>query len=120
MTKDTEKAAEPLNVVKDKYGCSPVVVVAGAMSDMPECVVVPSDVGVDVSATDMVYGYLVGAPCKTKETREYPLDVIPTVGNAVMVEVICVPHEVGADAAKAGTGFGLTRMICTTVGAGAL
>lgn len=67
----------------------------------------------------MVYGYLVGASCKTVETCEYPLEAMSTVGNAVIGEGIKVSPDVGADAAKAGTGFGLTRMMWAAVGAGA-
>lgn len=41
-------------------------------------------------------------------------------GNAGIHEGVKVAAEVGVDGAKAGTGLGLTRIMCAAVGAGAL
>lgn len=120
ITKDTEKATEPLNLVKDECGCSSVGVVAGAIGDMTKCAETSAKLYADATAADIVYGYLKGASDIACETWNVHLDSVTTVGNAVIVEVIKDPTEVGVDTAKAGTGFGLTRIICAAVGAGAL
>lgn len=67
----------------------------------------------------MVYGYLKGATDMPCEVKKCHFDTDTAAGNTVMGDVVKVPAEVGVDGAKAGTGLGLTRMICAAVGAGA-
>ncbi len=78
-----------------------------------------AEVGVDVTATDIVYGYLKGATEKPKEVKKIPFYTDTTAGNAVIGEVVKTSADVGVDGTKAGTGFGSTRIICAAVGAGA-
>lgn len=89
------------------------------MFDVSECAKVSAVEDADVAASDLVYGYLTVTACKSWETKEAHFLSEATVGNAVMVEVVWPSTENGVDGAKAGTGLGLTRMMCTTVGAGA-
>lgn len=73
-----------------------------------------------MSTSDLVYGYLKNTSKVAEMAKNVPLETLSTVGNAVMVEGMEVSTKVGVDVAKAGTGFGLTRIICAAVGTGAL
>lgn len=109
-----------MNLVRDLCGRSSRGVVSGVISDASDCVVVSVEVGADASMSDLVYGYSYNTPKLAVKAKVVPLNTMSTVGNAVMVEGIKVSTDVGVDRAKAGTGFGLTRIMCAAVGTGAL